>query len=187
MADSAGAARAATGQTPGSADGMTRGASPAAGPLRLVIRTDGAARGNPGPAACGAVLIDAARPDARDPDAPPLAVISRALGTRTNNVAEYAGVVLALRLARRLGAAEVHLILDSKLIVEQLSRRWRVRDAKLQGLFAEATELLRSFRAWSVIHEPRARNRAADALANLALDDPAAAATAEAREGRVAP
>jgi probable phosphoglycerate mutase len=152
-----------------------------AGPLRLVIRTDGAARGNPGAAACGAVLIDAARPDARDPDAPPLAVVARALGTRTNNVAEYAGVVLALRLARRLGAAEVDLILDSKLIVEQLNGRWRVRDAKLAGLFAEATDLLRGFRSWSATHEPRARNRAADALANLALDDPAAAAAAEAR------
>ena len=71
----------------------------------LVIRTDGAARGNPGPASCGAVLIDGARPDAFDPDAPPLIVIARALGVRTNNVAEYVGVVLALRAAQRLGAA----------------------------------------------------------------------------------
>ena len=95
---------------------------------------------------------------------------------RTNNVAEYAGLVLALREARRLGAEEIDLRLDSKLIVEQLNGRWRVKDAKLQGLFAEARRHLASFARWSATHEPRARNRAADALANLALDDPDAAA-----------
>lgn len=150
-------------------------------PLRLVIRTDGAARGNPGPASCGAVLIDASRRDAREPDAEPLAVIARPLGIRTNNVAEYAGVVLALRLARRLGAREVDLVLDSNLIVEQLMGRWRVRDAKLRGLFEEARRLLDGLDRWTATHEPRARNRAADALANLALDDPEAAAEAERR------
>ena len=130
------------------------------------------------------MLIDATRPDARDPDAPPLAVIARPLGIRTNNVAEYAGVVLALRLARRLGAREVDLVLDSNLIVEQLNGRWRVRDAKLAGLHAEASQLLGGLRRWSAVHEPRSRNRAADALANLALDDPAAAAEAERRYRR---
>jgi probable phosphoglycerate mutase len=145
-------------------------------PLRLVIRTDGASRGNPGPASCGAILLDAARPDAHDPGGEPLAVLARALGVRTNNVAEYAGLVLALREARRLGADEVELLLDSKLIVEQLNRRWRVKDAKLRGLFEEAQRHLATFRRWSAAHEPRARNHAADALANLALDDPAAAA-----------
>jgi ribonuclease HI len=125
------------------------------------------------------VLIDASRPGADDPDAAPIAVIARPLGVRTNNVAEYAGLVLALREARRLGAEEVDLRLDSKLIVEQLNGRWRVKDAKLQGLFAEATTHLRAMRRWSATHEPRARNRAADALANLALDDPAAAAELE--------
>jgi ribonuclease HI len=140
-----------------------------------VIRTDGAARGNPGPASAGAVLIDASRPDAFDPDAAPVAVIGRALGFRTNNVAEYAGLVLALREARHLGAAEVDLRLDSKLIVEQLNGRWRVKDAKLQGLFAEARRHLATLRRWTAVHEPRARNHAADAMANLALDDPGAA------------
>ncbi len=130
------------------------------------------------------MLIDATRPDARDPDAPPLAVIARPLGIRTNNVAEYAGVVLALRLARRLGAREVDLVLDSNLVVEQLNGRWRVRDAKLAGLHAEARELLGGLQRWSAVHEPRSRNRAADALANLALDDPAAAADTERRYRR---
>jgi ribonuclease HI len=158
--------------------GSASGPAPTGGggrPLRLVIRTDGAARGNPGPASCGAVLIDATRADAHDPDGEPLAVVARALGVRTNNVAEYAGLVLALREARRLGADEVELLLDSKLIVEQLNGRWRVKDAKLKGLFAEAQRHLGAFRRWSAGHEPRARNRAADALANLALDDPSSA------------
>jgi ribonuclease HI len=146
---------------------------------RLLIRTDGAARGNPGPASCGAVLIDASKPGFDDPDALPVAVVARALGHRTNNVAEYAGLVLALREAHRLSAQEVDLRLDSKLIVEQLNGRWRVKDAKLQRLYAEGMEHLRGFRRWKATHEPRARNRAADALANLALDDPDGAARLE--------
>ena len=145
-----------------------------------MIRADGAARGNPGPASAGAVLIDAARADAREPDAPPISVIARPLGVRTNNVAEYAAVVLALRRAHRLGAVEVRLILDSKLVVEQLSGRWKVRDAGLRGFVEEARELLAGFETWSIEHQPREANRAADALANLALDDPRLAAELEA-------
>jgi probable phosphoglycerate mutase len=125
------------------------------------------------------VLIDGSRPDAEDPDATPVAVIARPLGVRTNNVAEYAALVLALREAVRLGAREVELRLDSKLIVEQLHGRWRVKDVKLKGLYAEARQLLDGCRRWGARHEPRARNRAADALANLALDDPSGAARLE--------
>jgi len=101
-----------------------------------------------------------------------VAVVARDLGIRTNNVAEYAGLVLALREAALLGAREIDLRLDSKLIVEQLNGRWRVKDAKLQGLFAEAIRHLKGLRRWTAVHEPRARNKAADALANMALDDP---------------
>ena len=148
--------------------------------LRLIIRTDGAARGNPGPASAGAVLIDADLPDSGDPDASPLAVVARPLGRQTNNVAEYTALLLALREAQRLGAESIDLRLDSLLIVEQLYGRWRVKDAKLRVLHAEARALLAGFEAWSARHEPRATNRAADALANLALDDPAEAARREA-------
>jgi ribonuclease H / adenosylcobalamin/alpha-ribazole phosphatase len=155
-----------------------RGDRPGA-PRTVVIRADGAARGNPGPASSGAVLVDADRPGALEPAAPPVAVIARPLGIQTNNVAEYTAVILALRAARSLGVAEVRLVLDSNLVVEQLHGRWRVRDAKLRPLWAEARDLLAGFGRWSAVHEPRARNRAADALANLALDDPAAAAEAE--------
>jgi ribonuclease HI len=148
---------------------------------RLLIRTDGASRANPGPASAGAVLIDAERPDATDPDCAPLSVVSRPLGIQTNNVAEYTALLLALEEARRLGADDIDLRLDSLLIVEQLHGRWRVKDAKLRPLWEEARRRLAGFARWDARHEPRATNRAADALANLALDDPAAAARLEAR------
>jgi probable phosphoglycerate mutase len=147
---------------------------PGAGGRSFVIRTDGAARGNPGPASAGAVLIDASRPDAGAPLAPPDASISDFLGTQTNNVAEYTAVVRALALAAELGAREVHLLLDSKLIVEQLAGRWRVKDAKLVPLWETARGTLRSFDRWTANHVPRAQNAAADALANQAIDRVAA-------------
>jgi len=129
------------------------------------------------------VLIDADRPDARSPGAPPVAVIARPLGHQTNNYAEYTAVVLALRRARQLGAEEVEIVLDSKLVVEQLSGRWKVRHPQIAPLVADAQAELAGLRRWSIRHEPRAANTAADALANLALDDPAAAARAEAASG----
>ena len=84
----------------------------------FVVRTDGAARGNPGPASSGAVLIDLARPDAHNHRAEPDASISDYLGIQTNNVAEYTAVVRAVALGLELGARRLELLLDSKLIVE---------------------------------------------------------------------
>ncbi len=150
-------------------------------PDRLLIRTDGASRSNPGPASAGAVLIDASRPGAEAIDAEPVSVVSRPLGVQTNNVAEYTALVLALKEAQRLGAREIDLRLDSKLIVEQLHGRWKVKDAKMREWWTEARSLLASFDTWDATHEPRATNKAADALANLALDDPGAAARLEAK------
>jgi ribonuclease HI len=135
-----------------------------------VIRTDGAARGNPGQASLGVVLIDASRPDAREPLAQPDASISEYLGIQTNNVAEYTGVLRGLALAAELGAREVHLLLDSKLIVEQLAGRWRVKDAKLIPLHIQARRFLSGLSSWTAAHVPRAQNAAADALANEAID-----------------
>ena len=85
-------------------------------------------------------------------------------------MAEYTGVVRALELARDLGADQVHLLLDSKLIVEQLSGRWRVKDAKLIPLWSAARATLGGFERWSAAHVPRAQNAIADALANEAID-----------------
>jgi ribonuclease HI len=97
-------------------------------------------------------------------------VISEALGTTTNNVAEYIALLLALEAAETLRAVEVDLLLDSKLIVEQLHGRYRVRDPKLIPLHREAVARLGRFRRWSARHVPRSENKAADALANAALD-----------------
>jgi ribonuclease HI len=109
-------------------------------------------------------------PGARHPAAEPYATLSEYLGIRTNNVAEYLGVVRALEVATELGAREVELLLDSKLIVEQLHGRWKVKDAKLQPLWADARRRLAGLDRWSAEHVPRAQNHAADALANLAID-----------------
>jgi ribonuclease H / adenosylcobalamin/alpha-ribazole phosphatase len=158
---------------PAEAVAATRDPSASSG-RAFIIRTDGAARGNPGPASVGAVLIDASRPDSRDPRAQPDASVSEYLGIKTNNVAEYVGVVRALALASELGASEVDLLLDSKLIVEQLAGRWRVKDEKLRPLNAEARRLLSGFRRWTASHVPRAQNALADALANEAIDRVAA-------------
>ena len=147
------------------ADSADRGTS-----RGYVIRTDGAARGNPGPASLGAALFDLRRRDARDDRAVPDATISDYLGVQTNNVAEYTGVVRALELARELGAREVHMLLDSKLIVEQLAGRWRVKDAKLIPLWSAARRTLAGFDRWTAGHVPRAQNSVADQLANEAID-----------------
>jgi probable phosphoglycerate mutase len=123
-------------------------------------------------------LYDLGRSDARDPRAAPDASISEYLGVQTNNVAEYTGTLRALELARELGAAEVHLLLDSKLIVEQLAGRWRVKDAKLIPLWAAARGVLSGFERWSAAHVPRAENAVADSLANAAIDRVAAGGSA---------
>jgi len=145
----------------------------------VVIRADGAARGNPGPASAGAVIIDASKADAYAPDGAPVAVIARPLGIQTNNYAEYTAVILALEKALALGAVDADLILDSLLIVEQLSGRWKVKHPAIRPLFAQVKNLLAQLDRWSVRHERRESNVAADALANLALDDPEAARAAE--------
>jgi ribonuclease HI len=151
------------------------------------VRTDGAARGNPGPASLGAALIDGSRSDALDPAAAPDATISEALGVQTNNVAEWTGVVRALELASRLGAERVDLFLDSRLIVEQLHGRWRVKDPKLQPLWSDARARLGTFRRWSATHVPRAQNATADRLANEALDRVAAGGPARVARARKTP
>jgi ribonuclease HI len=136
-----------------------------------VVRTDGAARGNPGPASLGAALFRLDRSDARHPLAKPDATISEYLGVQTNNVAEYTGVLRAVELARELGARRAELLLDSNLIVEQLHGRWRVKDAKLRPLWADTLRVLRSLPGgWTAAHVRREQNTIADALANEAID-----------------
>ena len=130
---------------------------------RLRVEADGGSRGNPGPAAYGAVVFDAA-------DGAVLAESAAQIGVATNNVAEYRGLIAGLRAARALDAdAEVQVSLDSKLVVEQMSGRWKIKHENLRALAIEARAVLP---VAQVTYQwiPRERNTAADRLVNAALD-----------------
>ncbi|MEV1293410.1 bifunctional RNase H/acid phosphatase [Pseudonocardia sp. NPDC049635] len=131
--------------------------------MKLVVEADGGSRGNPGPAGYGAVVLDAGGRQV-------LAEVYDGLGTATNNVAEYRGLIAGLRAARELGATEVEARLDSKLVVEQMSGRWKVKHPALQELVDEARDLVRQFDTVTFGWIPRAANARADALANRAMN-----------------
>jgi ribonuclease HI len=131
-------------------------------PVKLVVHVDGGSRGNPGPAAAGAVL--------RTPEGDLVAEASRRLGRATNNVAEYRALLLGLERARELGAREVEVINDSELIAKQVTGRYKVKHADMKPLHAEARAALAGFERWSIRSVPRAENADADALVNAALD-----------------
>jgi len=135
--------------------------------LRVVVEADGGARGNPGPAGYGAVVHEANTGEV-------LAERSESLGVATNNVAEYAGLIAGLSSAADLGAVEVEVRMDSKLVVEQMSGRWQIKHPGLRPLAAQAAALVRRFESVTFTWVPRARNARADALANAAMDAAAA-------------
>ena len=130
--------------------------------MRVLIYTDGAARGNPGPAGAGAIL--------RDADGTVLAEIAEPLGHATNNVAEWTAVLLALEEARRLGATQVDLRMDSQLVARQISGIYRVKHPDLTPIHAAVMDLLRTLDGYTVGHVPRELNREADRLSNVAID-----------------
>lgn len=129
---------------------------------RLIVACDGAARGNPGPAGIG-VHITSATGDV-------VTEIARGIGVATNNVAEYTAAIEGLRRAAELGATDVVLRSDSRLLVEQLAGRFRVRNPTLQRLHTEARSLARAFRRIEYVHVPREQNTDADRLANVGVD-----------------
>jgi ribonuclease HI len=131
--------------------------------VRLLIHTDGAARGNPGPAGAGAILRDA-------DEGTVVAEIAEPLGHATNNVAEWTAVLLALEEARRLGATHVDIRMDSELVARQISGIYRVKHPDLKPIHVAAMKLLRSFEGYTVGHVPRALNKDADRLSNVAID-----------------
>lgn len=133
------------------------------GRRHLVVEADGGSRGNPGPAGFGALVRDGASGQV-------LAERAAFLGTTTNNVAEYSGLVAGLRAAAEIGPdARVTVRMDSRLVVEQMSGRWQIKHDDMRRLAAEAAAVLP---AGQVAYEwvPRAQNSAADALANEAMD-----------------
>jgi probable phosphoglycerate mutase len=131
--------------------------------LKVVVEADGGARGNPGPAGYGAVVREAATGEV-------LLERAEALGVATNNVAEYQGLIAGLRAAAELGAVEVAVRMDSKLVVEQMAGRWQIKHPGLRPLAAQAAELVGRFDKVRFEWIPREQNRAADALANAAMD-----------------
>ncbi|GIH04548.1 bifunctional RNase H/acid phosphatase [Rhizocola hellebori] len=138
--------------------------------MKVIVEADGGARGNPGPAGYGAVVRDASNGSV-------LAERAEALGVTTNNVAEYSGLIAGLTAARELGAAQVEVRMDSKLVIEQMTGRWQIKHPGLRLLAAQAAELQSQFDQVRYEWIPRERNKHADALANMAMDgaQPAAA------------
>ena len=141
---------------------MSASGAGARAPVKLVVHVDGGSRGNPGPAAAGAVL--------RTPDGELVAEASQTIGRATNNVAEYRALLLGLERARELGATVVEVVNDSELIAKQITGRYKVKHVDMKPLHAEALRALAGFERWSIRSVPRAQNAEADALVNAALD-----------------
>ncbi|MGI6621277.1 MAG: ribonuclease HI family protein [Bacillota bacterium] len=129
--------------------------------MKATIFADGACRGNPGPAACSAVILVEGLPEKE---------CAMFLGNATNNIAEYSAVILGLEQARQLGADEVAIYSDSKLCVEQIKGAFKVSSGNLLPLHNRVKYLLRYFPKWEIHHIPREQNRRADSLSNLVLD-----------------
>ena len=130
--------------------------------MKARLSTDGGSRGNPGPAAYGYVLEaeDGTVLDAR----------GEAIGTATNNVAEYRGLLAGLESALERGVDEIEVVSDSELLVKQMRGEYRVKNETLRALFVEASGLARSLQTVEYRHVKRAHNELADKLVNEALD-----------------
>jgi len=129
--------------------------------VKAEIYADGGSRGNPGPAGAGAIITV---------DGKTKATISHFIGNTTNNVAEYTGLVLALEKAIDLEIKQVHVYMDSELIVKQLNGIYRVKNEKLLPLFVKARGLASKFSSFTISHVRREKNKLADQLANQAMD-----------------
>jgi ribonuclease HI len=136
--------------------------------VKVTIRADGASRGNPGAASIGVVLLDQAEK--------PLKKISRCLGRATNNQAEYQALIAGLEAAAELKVDQVEVLMDSELVIRQMSGQYRVKSPVLEPLYRRARELALRFRIISFRSVPRSHNAEADRLANAALDQRAVAA-----------
>lgn len=133
-----------------------------AGPTEVIVHTDGASRGNPGPAAIGVVITDR--------QGRVLLELGEALERTTNNVAEYTAVIRALERARALGARRVRCLMDSQLVVRQLNGSYKVKHPDMLPLYRRVLELIQEFEEVTFSHVPRELNAEADRLANAALD-----------------
>ena len=131
--------------------------------MKLVINTDGGARGNPGPAGIGVVICSV--------DRKVIEKFGKYLGdNNTNNQAEYTAVIEALKAAKKLGGTHLEFLMDSELVVRQLNHIYKVKNAELQQLFLEIKNLQTGFSHVTFTHIPRAQNSAADKMVNEAID-----------------
>jgi len=128
----------------------------------VIAYTDGASRGNPGPAAAGFILTDTRGNQ--------LQAKAFFLGRNTNNVAEYTGIVKALEAAIKTGAERINVFSDSQLLVRQINGQYKVKSEQIRPLFQQAVELLGRFENWKVQHVTRDKNKEADELVNQALN-----------------
>jgi ribonuclease HI len=126
------------------------------------IWTDGGSRGNPGRCGAGGII--------KDPHGNVISQISEYLGIQTNNYAEYKALIITLEKAIVLNIKEVEVFLDSKLVVEQMNGKWKVKNENIIPLYNEAKELILHFNSIKFTHVRRAFNKEADALANKAMD-----------------
>jgi ribonuclease HI len=140
---------------------IDRSPLPRKGSQVLEIHTDGASKGNPGPAAIAAVF--------RQKNGPELCALHEPIGHATNNVAEYRAVLAALEHCARWKIQRAHLFVDSELVARQLQGRYRVKSPDLRPLYQQVVHLTRSIKSFNVSHVPRHRNAHADHLANTAL------------------
>ncbi len=131
--------------------------------MKLTTYTDGGARGNPGPAAAGIIIKDATGKT--------VAGYGEYLGRQTNNYAEYAALISALKKAKELGATEVECVLDSELVTKQMKREYKVKEPTLQKLFISAYNPAGAFTKVSYRHVLREKNKEADAWVNKVLDN----------------
>lgn len=129
---------------------------------KLIINTDGGARGNPGPAGIGVVICNDSQK-----------IIGRHkqfIGEATNNVAEYKALILALTEAQKLGAAGLVINMDSELVVRQMQGRYKIKEPGLKVLATEALKLIQNFKNVEFVHVVREKNHLADKLVNEAID-----------------
>jgi len=131
-------------------------------PKRVIINTDGASSGNPGPAAIGVTI--------KDEQGSLIAVISQYIGRTTNNQAEYRAVIAGLENAIRLDAESIEVRSDSELIVRQINGRYRVKNTALKPLYQRVKHLQGQFTNFAITYVPREQNTEADRLANEALN-----------------
>lgn len=130
--------------------------------MTAILFADGGSRGNPGPAALGAVLVDESGGLLRE--------VGEFLGTTTNNVAEWSALLAGLTAALEMGIDDLKVRLDSELVVRQLSGDYRVKHPDLVPLHQRARSLMRRFAHVEVRHVPRKQNALADAVVNAVLD-----------------